>query len=225
MKPTVILSGGMGTEVYYTIDGSEPSRSASKYTGPFTIEKSGIIKAVAVGETATVNPPMDNSDMLNSAVNSMAVKIYEWKSALTIKKPASGIAYKYYEPAGAVDINSVKGNATASGVTDRFSNEKKKRTDRFAFEFNGYIKIDKDGIWSFFTDSDDGSKLYIDEEEVVDNDGNHGNVEKNGKAALKKGYHKIKVLYFDSGGGNALKVSFQTEGETKKEIPADMLYH
>ena len=50
-------------------------------------------------------------------------------------------------------------------------------------------------------------------------------MEKTGKAALKKGFHEIKVLYFDSGGGNSLKVSIQPEGESKKEIPSSLLYH
>ena len=67
--------------------------------------------------------------------------------------------------------------------------------------------------------------LYIDDEEIVNNDGDHGNVEKKGKAALKRGFHKIKVLYFDSGGGNSLKVSMQPEGGKKEVIPAALLFH
>ena len=114
---------------------------------------------------------------------------------------------------------------TSTGIADRISNNKKQRTDKFAFEFTGYIKIDKDAIYTFFTDSDDGSMLYIDDEEIVNNDGDHGSVEKNGKAALKKGYHKIKVLYFDSGGGNSLKVSLQPEGGKKEVISAALLFH
>ena len=103
--------------------------------------------------------------------------------------------------------------------------EKKQRTDKYAFEFSGYINIEKEGIYTFFTDSDDGSMLYIDDEEVVNNDGNHGSLEKSGKAALKKGFHKIKVLYFDSGGGNSLKVSIQPEGGKKEVIPASVLFY
>ena len=122
-------------------------------------------------------------------------------------------------------MSSINNNPTSTGVADIISNQNKKRTDKFAFEFTGYIKIDKDGIYTFFTDSDDGSMLYIDDEEIVNNDGNHGNVEKSGKAALKKGYHKIKVLYFDSGGGNSLKVSMQPEGGKKEVIPAALLFH
>ena len=147
------------------------------------------------------------------------------KMQLKISKPRPGIAYKYFEPTGKIDLNSINNNPTSTGVADIISNQNKKRTDKFAFEFTGYIKIDKDGIYTFFTDSDDGSMLYIDDEEIVNNDGNHGNVEKSGKAALRKGFHMIKVLYFDSGGGNSLKVSLQPEGGKKEVIPAALLFH
>ncbi|MGC4101744.1 PA14 domain-containing protein [Ferruginibacter sp.] len=42
------------------------------------------------------------------------------------------------------------------------------------FVYNGYININKTGIYEFYTTSDDGSLLYIDEELVVDNNGDHG---------------------------------------------------
>lgn len=83
----------------------------------------------------------------------------------------------------------------------------------------------KDGICNFITESDDGSKLYIDEMEVVNNDGDYGMIEKSGKAALKKGFHIIKVQYFDSGGSNTLKVSIQPEAGMKKELSTASLFH
>ncbi|MCC7377924.1 MAG: hypothetical protein IT255_01035, partial [Chitinophagaceae bacterium] len=49
--------------------------------------------------------------------------------------------------------------------------------------------------------------------------------EVSGKAALKKGYHKIKVIYYDSGGGNVLKILFNAEGKDKVELPGSMLFH
>jgi hypothetical protein len=49
--------------------------------------------------------------------------------------------------------------------------------------------------------------------------------EKNDKAVLEKGLHKIKVVYFDSGGDNGLKVSFNLSGQAKMEIPAAVLFH
>ena len=43
---------------------------------------------------------------------------------------------------------------------------------------------------SFYTISDDGSKLYIDDKLIVDNDGGHSVRRAEGKVALEKGYHR-----------------------------------
>ncbi len=214
LQPFVHIYFEPGATVYFTTDGSEPGLSSTKYSTPFLINETSTIKAKAF---------MPGN--LSSNLNSQKAIRYKWLTAAKLSEPQPGIAYKYYEPAGKIDMSSINNTPTTSGVTAIISHQNKKRPDKFAFEFTGYIKIDKDGIYTFFTDSDDGSLLYIDDEEVVNNDGDHGNVEKNGKAALKKGFHKIKVLYFDSGGGNSLKVSMQPEGGKKESIPAALLFH
>ena len=91
--------------------------------------------------------------------------------------------------------------------------------------FEGYIRIDQTGGYSFYTSSDDGSILMIDDNEIVNNDGNHGNEEKEGKCLLEKGYHKVKLMYFDNGGGNSLLFSYNLMGQKKMEVPASVLYH
>jgi hypothetical protein len=140
--------------------------------------------------------------------------------------PKAGIAYKYYEPSKNIDmVSSFTGNLVTSGVAEMIDVSKKQRKDKFAFQFEGYIKIAKDDFFTFFTVSDDGSKLFIDDVEAVNNDGDHGTVEKSGRAALKKGFHKIKVTYFDSGGDNTLKVLMESEGGKKEELPAAILFH
>ncbi len=218
LKPQVTMNATMSTSVYYTIDGSEPSRTSTLYKGPFIPEKTIAIKAIAL-------PADEGASVIPSAIVSKKAKVYAWKNAVKVSNAKPGLAYKYFEPVGKIDLNSVKETAIASGVAEIFSNKYKKRTDKFAFEFTGYVKIESDGIYTFFTDSDDGSMLYIDDEEVVNNDGDHGNVEKNGKVALRKGLHKIRVIYFDSGGGNSLRVSIQPEGANKEIIPASPLFH
>jgi hypothetical protein len=224
MKPIIKMNAGSGMKIYFTTDNSEPTKTSSVYAGPIMLDKSATIKAIAIQTLRRVEPPMQES-IINSSVATENVKVYEWKKPQRISNPKSGVNYRYFEPTVKIDLNSLKGTATSSGVADIISIQNKSRTEKFAFEFSGYIKIDKDAIYTFFTDSDDGSMLYIDDEEIVNNDGDHGNVEKSGKAALKKGLHKIKVLYFDSGGGNSLKVSMQPEGGKKDIIPASLLFH
>lgn len=214
LTPLISLVSDAASIIRYTTDGSEPTINSNLYSKSFTINKSCVVKAKAY-----------LAGSLPSEVTEQKTIKYEWMKAAVVSNVKPGIEFKYFEPTEKIDLSAINSSPTTSGVADIISNKYKKRTDKFAFEFTGDIKIDKDGIYTFFTDSDDGSMLYIDDEEVVNNDGDHGNVEKSDKAALKKGFHKIKVLYFDSGGGNSLKVSMQAEGEIKMEIPSKLLFH
>ena len=214
LTPEITISTSPGATVRYTIDGSEPTEHSTAYTGPFTIAKTAQVRAKAF-----------SSDALPGATAIQQVVKYEWMSGVKLRS-RPGIWYRYYEPTGKIDLSvTERMDFVTSGVTDEISLKLKKRPDKFAFFFEGYIRIEKTGLYHFFTASDDGSKLFINGQEIVDNDGDHGTVEKTGRAYLKNGNHKLRVVYFDSGGGNELKVMMQREGGTKMEIPARLLIH
>ena len=214
LKPVVAFSKNDG-EIRYTLDGSEPNGNSLLYTKPFSINKTSVAKAIAVLPNA-----------LSSDMASAEVKCYTWLNATNVKNLKTGISWKYYEPEGTINLESIQTSPVKKeGITDVISEKVKQREDKYALQFDGYINISKEGIYNFFTYSDDGSKLFIDDEEVVNNDWEHGGMEASGRAALKKGFHKIKVVYFDSGGGNELKVSWQNGKGNKETIPANVLFH
>ena len=214
MKPLVAIEGNGGT-IHYTTDGSEPTAQSPLYSRPFTLDKTSIVTAKS----------FPANGLASSAATEKA-ESYEWMKPWTVAAPQPGLIYNYYEPTDPVSLQSI-GNTKVSktGTTNIISNSLKQRPEKFVLVFDGYIKIVKDGFYTFFTDSDDGSKLFINDKEVVDNDGNHGNTEKHGKVALKKGFHKIKVLYFDGAGNNSLNVSMQADGGAKAIIPEGVLFH
>ncbi|WP_318309495.1 PA14 domain-containing protein [Flagellimonas crocea] len=96
--------------------------------------------------------------------------------------------------------------------------------DNFSIRYTGFIQIDTQGSYTFFTNSDDGSKLYIDGTEVVNNDGGHGTQERSGSIVLTTGLHDIRVLYFENGGGESLTVQYQGPSLSKRNIPFSKLY-
>ena len=99
-----------------------------------------------------------------------------------------------------------------------------KAKEYFAFEFNGFIDIPKDGVYRFFTSSDDGSCLFIDGKLVVNNDELHSLTEKNGYTALSKGIHSIKVTFFQKEGGKELHILYEGPGIEKQVIPDSILF-
>ena len=96
--------------------------------------------------------------------------------------------------------------------------------DAFTNVFNTLIDIPQTGRYTFFITSDDGSRLYINGEELINNDGPHGMVTKSGAISLPTGLHSIRVNYFDSGGGDGLKVEWSGPGINRQSIPSDRLY-
>lgn len=74
------------------------------------------------------------------------------------------------------------------GVTDRI--------EWFAIDYKGKFWVDQPGSYRFFLKSDDGSRLYIDDKLVIDNDGIHATEIVFGGVRLSFGIHTIRVSYF-----------------------------
>jgi hypothetical protein len=73
-------------------------------------------------------------------------------------------------------------------VTDRF--------EWFAIAYTGKVWIENGGHYRFSLLADDGAKLYLNNEVVIDNDGVHAARAVSGSATLTRGVHEIKVEYF-----------------------------
>ena len=68
-----------------------------------------------------------------------------------------------------------------------------KLSDNFFARWTGVLRAEKAGSYTFFTDSDDGSRLIINGKTVVDNGGVHGMQEASGKVDLTAGDHEIRI--------------------------------
>ena len=95
--------------------------------------------------------------------------------------------------------------------------------DGFALRFSGMIQIPKSGRYTFFITSDDGSRVYVDGNLLVDNDRLQGMTECSGSVELIAGSHPIAVTYFDNGGGDGLEVAWSGPDLPKQKISANQL--
>lgn len=95
--------------------------------------------------------------------------------------------------------------------------------DQFAMRFTGSILIDKPGKYTFFLGSDDGSRMYLNNELFIDNDGLHGMNEVSKAVELPAGSHPLIVTYFDNGGGDGLSFAYAGPGIKKQPVPTEKL--
>jgi hexosaminidase len=100
-----------------------------------------------------------------------------------------------------------------------------KKKEWFALDYKGYLKIEKEGLYTFSVNADDGAILYIDDVLVVDNDGYHYSREKSGNIGLGEGYHSIRLAYFEGKYTPVLEVKIMCQGLKKQAIPLSMLWH
>ncbi len=201
-----------GAEIRYTLDGSDPKRTSKLYTKPILIKKSTIVKARAF------SPEYLPGKIAQRKFYVVKKKRY---STANLKR---GIRYRYYEGSwGKVpEFEFLK--EIRSGVVSKMDLDMERKGSKFALLFEGFIKTEKEGDYKFYLVSNDGSKLFVDDILVVDNDGEHGALEKTGRVKLTKGYHAFRLEYFDGGGSQALNLTFEGPGIERKEIPEDMLF-
>lgn len=81
------------------------------------------------------------------------------------------------------------------------------------------FQIDAAGSYHFFTESDDGSNLYIDGIHLINNDGLHPPQMKGAHITLSKGFHFLRVTFFEAQGGALLKVTYKGADTGMEEIP------
>lgn len=97
------------------------------------------------------------------------------------------------EPIGVIytsrfDIPQRRFDEGFPGVTDRF--------EWFAIRYEGQFSVDREGTYTFRLNSDDGSRLYINGERVIDNDGQHPPRSMSGSIDLQQGNHTIVLEYY-----------------------------
>ncbi|NBC59001.1 MAG: hypothetical protein GVY05_12050, partial [Bacteroidetes bacterium] len=138
--------------------------------------------------------------------------------------------YEYYDlvPSGFTVDNIPNTGATQIGVASDFDVEALSiaitgNAATYSVRYRGLIDISTDDTYTFFTNSDDGSKLFIDGVEVVDNDGLHSATEVSGTIVLTTGLHSIEILYFENTADDLLEVSYESSTITKTQIPFSVL--
>lgn len=97
--------------------------------------------------------------------------------------------------------------------------------DRFYVRWSGMIKISTPGNYTFFTESDDGSRVFIDGKHVVDNRGLHAMQEEEGDIELAAGTYRFKVEYIQFDGGGGCMLRWKKPGAEKETVPAEVFQH
>ena len=91
-------------------------------------------------------------------------------------------------------------------------------------KFSGYLYIPIAGNYKFILSSDDGSKLYINGAQVINNDGLHSYTQKTAVVNLPAGFHPIRCEYFEAGGNHGCILQWEGPSRVRQVIPASYFF-
>jgi putative heme-binding domain-containing protein len=98
-------------------------------------------------------------------------------------------------------------------------------SENFCVRWTGLVRCPQDATYTFDTESDDGSQLFIDGKLVVDNGGAHAMRVVEGRVELKAGDHELRLDFVQGEGEAGCKLSWAFEGRDREIVPGGALRH
>jgi predicted alpha/beta superfamily hydrolase len=200
-KPISVWVSNSSPELRYTVDGTEPDRTSKKVVPGFTL----------TGPAQLVMKSFSNSGKYDQTAKGN----FELGEALpSVPKPekidSGGLKYSYYEGSWEKlpDFKELK--PAKSGVADSaFNINQLPAKTNFACLFEGYFEIVKEGYYLFVLVSNDGSKLFLGDKLIIDNDGVHPAVSaKSFILPLEKGFYPVRIEYFQKNESGSLQLIY-----------------
>lgn len=132
----------------------------------------------------------------------------------------------------APDTNVIRGGAPAGATARALSQPGQayaiyvgpaapQNADKFSVRWTGKIRVPRGGNYTFYTHSNDGVRLTIGGQAVIDNWTPHSTTEDKGTVALQANKPvDFRLEYFQAGGNAVMKLAWQPPGLPRGGIPA-----
>ncbi len=97
--------------------------------------------------------------------------------------------------------------------------------DTFSVRWVGQVQPQFTGTYTFYTVSDDGVRLWVNGQQIVNNWTNHAPVENSGTIALTAGQrYDIRMEFFENAGGATARLLWSSASVPKAVIPSSRLF-
>ncbi|MDB6037501.1 MAG: hypothetical protein JWM99_1342, partial [Verrucomicrobiales bacterium] len=200
-----------GALIYYTIDGTIPTTNSILYTGPFAITNSGAVKAFAT-KSGLIDSALASATFLNSNVvgNGVGLLGHYWSNQL---KTTNG-------PPTLVQVDRMVDFDWGNGSPDP-----KISVDSFTALWTGQVQPQFSEPYTFYPYTDDGVRLWVNNQLIVNQWVDQGPTETSGTLSLVAGQHyDIRMAYYENGGGAVAQLSWSSPSTAKAIIPQNQLY-
>lgn len=210
-------------KIFYTLDGNTPDENSKIYEKPFQI-------SLKQNEKVELKTVVITEKGRKSSIYPVTILRREMLSNISLTQQKQGVNVSFFKG----DFKSVKEIDQAKPVEifesksiglQPLADKTDKLKESFGVIFDGFLEIPADGLYEFEMDSDDGAAFIIGEEAIIDLDGLHGKMTASGIVPLKKGFHKVRLKYFQAGGDATLSLRFGLKGQILRRIGGNELFY
>jgi glucose/arabinose dehydrogenase len=97
--------------------------------------------------------------------------------------------------------------------------------DTFSVRWTGQVQPQFSETYTFYTQSDDGVRLWVNGQQIVNNWTNHATTENSGTIALTAGQrYDVRMEFFENGGAATARLSWSSASVPKAVVPSARLF-
>jgi uncharacterized repeat protein (TIGR03806 family) len=209
---TVTLSDAtIGTTIRYTVDGTPPTTNSTLYTGPFVLTNSAAVTARAFKPGAT-----DSGASSATFINASSIG------------GGTGLLAMYYSNQNLTFNGQPSLTRTDAVVNFNWGSGAPDPTvsaDHFTVRWTGSVQPQFGETYTFYTLTDDGVRLWVNGQLLIDHWANQGPTEWSGTISLAaQQRYNIEMDYFENTGGAQASLSWSSPSTAKGIIPVTQLY-
>ncbi|MBD2615763.1 MAG: PA14 domain-containing protein [Nostoc sp. ZfuVER08] len=137
----------------------------------------------------------------------------------------NGLKGEYFDNADFTNLKVTRTDSTVNFLWGSGSPDPLIAPDTFSVRWSGQVEAKYSETYNFYTRSDDGVRLWVNNQLLIDNFVNQSATELVGSVALVAGQkYDIKLEYFDNTYSAVSQLSWSSTSQTKEIIPQSQLY-
>lgn len=137
----------------------------------------------------------------------------------------NGLRGEYFDNANLTNLKLTRTDNTINFNWGTGSPSTAIAPNTFSVRWTGQVQTPTSGTYTFFTQADDGIRLWVNGQQIINNWTNRSVTENSGTIALTAGQnYDIRVEYYDNTGAAVSRLLWSGPGVTKQIIPQSQLF-
>jgi hypothetical protein len=194
-------------------------------------QKNGANISGATGSSTTTPATVsgDNGSTFRCVVSNSAGSVTSASATLTVTSgtvgTGTGLTGQYYDNIDFTNLKVTRTDATVNFNWGSGSPDPSIGVDTFSVRWTGQVQAQFSETYTFFTESDDGIRLWVNGVLVINNWTDHAPTENSGTISLSAGVkYDLKLEYYENGGGAVAQLLWSSPSTPKQVVPQSQLY-